>query len=437
MNKILQIVKQEEKRQQETLMMIPSENYTYPEVRSAVGSVLMHKYSEGYPRKRYYQGNSNMDEIELLCQKYALEAFGLDEDKWHANVQALSGTPANLAVFNALLDPKDKILAMYLPDGGHLSHGWIYKENRITFTSKVFDINFYHVDPNTNIFDYDEILRLAKKVKPKLIISGGTAYAREIDHKKMASIAKSVKAYYLADVAHEAGLIAGSANKSPFPHADVVTMTTHKTLRGPRGAIIICKKELGELIDKAVFPGLQGGPHNHTIAGIAIALEKTKTVAFKRYAKQTVLNAQALASLLKRKGFEVVSGGTDKHLVLVDLRNKGVSAWFVGWSLEAAGIIANRNTIPNDTGTPYYPSGLRLGTPALTARGMKEHEMKIIANYIDDVVRHIGKREIPEDADERAKVLKDFKGEVFKDKFLGKINKEVKALCKKFPVDLG
>lgn len=436
MNKILQLIKQEERRQQETLMMIPSENYTYPEVRQAVGSVLMHKYSEGYPKKRYYQGNSNMDEIELLCQKYALEAFDLNEDKWHANVQALSGTPANLAVFNALLDPKDKILAMYLPDGGHLSHGWIYKDNKITFTSKVFSINFYHVDPKTSIFNYDEIARIAKEVKPKLIISGGTAYSREINHKKMGEIAKSVGAYYLADIAHEAGLIAAGANKSPFPHADVVTMTTHKTLRGPRGAIIICKKELGELIDKAVFPGLQGGPHNHTIAGIAIALEKTKTVSFKRYAKQTVLNAQALAILLKRNGFEVVSGGTDKHLVLLDLRNKNVGAWFVGWALEAAGIVANRNTIPNDTGSPYYPSGVRLGTPALTARGMKEREMKRVSEWISEIVNHIGEREIPEDANERAGVLKAFKDEIFKDKFLKDINKEVVKLCKKFPVDL-
>lgn len=436
MKRILELIKQEEERQKNTLMMIPSENYTYPEVRHAVGSVLMHKYSEGQAKKRYYQGNENIDEIELLCKARALEAFGLSDEKWHANVQALSGTPANLAVMTALLTPGDTILSMYLPDGGHLSHGWQYKDKKITLTSKIFNIEFYHVDPKTNVFDYGEIARIAKKVKPKLIISGGTAYPREIKHKKMASIAKSVGAYYLADVAHEAGLIAGGANRSPFPYADVVTMTTHKTLRGPRGAIIICKKDLGAAIDSGVFPGIQGGPHNETIAGIAIALEKATHKEFKKYAAAAVDNAQYLASLLARKGYNLVSGGTDKHLILIDLRNKDVNGWYIGWALDYAGIVVNRNTIPNDPSSPYYPSGLRLGTPAITARGMKGKEMKIIAEWIDDVIRYIGAKNLSEDAEERREMLRIFKQEAFDDKFLLGIKKEVKKLCKKFPIDL-
>lgn len=424
--------------------MIPSENYSYPEVREAVGSVLMHKYSEGYPKKRYYQGNENVDEIELLCQTRALELFKLDPDKWSVNVQALSGTPANLAIMNALLEPKDKILSMFLYDGGHLSHGWSYKGKNITLSSKIWNINFYYVNPATGKFDYAKIDEVAKKVRPKLIVSGGTAYAPEIDHMRLYAIAQKHGAYYLADVSHEAGLIAGGANKRPFDYADVVMMTTHKTLRGPRGALIFSRKTrstgsgqiLSNLIDASVFPGVQGGPHNHTIAGIAVALEKAKSQDFKRYARQTVENAKALAKELSWKGFRIVSGGTEKHLVLVDLQNKKVSGWFVGWALEAAGIITNRSTVPGDPASPYYPSGLRLGTPALTVRGMKEREMTQIALWITKVVEHIGERTLPEDPEKRRETLKAFKEEIFKDKVLVSIKKEVAALCKKFPIDL-
>jgi len=444
MNKILKLIETEEQRQKETLMMIPSENYTYPEVRNAVGSVLMHKYAEGQPNKRYYQGMKNVDEIELLCEKLALEAFNLNPDRWAVNVQPYSGTPANLAAYVTLLEPGDKIMAMYLPDGGHLSHGWEYKGKKVTFTSKIFKINFYHVDPKTKVFDYEDIEKQAKKIKPKLLISGGTAYPREINHKKMAEIAKSVGGYYLADVAHEAGLIAGGANSSPFPYADIVTMTTHKTLRGPRGALVFVRKEFAEALDVAVFPGLGGGPHIHTIAGIAIALEKTKTPEFKKYASQTVKNAKRLAENLMRYGFDVVSGGTDKHLVLVDLRNKNVSGWFVAWALEYAGIVVNRNTVPYDTGSPYYPSGLRMGTPAVTVRGMKENEMDKIASWINDVVDHIGQREIPEDKqslassagkEKRNEVFKKFRQEIEKDQFLKEVALEVRNLCKTFPIE--
>lgn len=434
MDKIFELIKKEEKRQKETLMMIPSENYTYPEVFKAVGSVLMHKYAEGQAGSRYYQGNEYIDEIEKLCKERALSLFKLDPNKWGATVQALSGTSANLAIMNALLETGDKILSMYLYDGGHLSHGWSYQGRKITLSSKIWNINFYYVDPKTGLFDYEKIEATAKKIKPKLIISGGTAYAPEIDHKRLGEIAKKIKAYYLADVSHEAGLIAGGVNKSPFDYADVVMMTTHKTLRGPRGAIIFTRSHLVKQVDASVFPGLQGGPHMHTIAGIAVALEKAKSTAYKKYSAKVVKNAKSLASELKKLGFMVVSGGTEKHLVLLDLQNKKINGWFVGWALEAAGIITNRSTVPGDPASPYYPSGLRLGTPAITVRGMGEPEMKKIAKWIDEVVEHLGELTIPEDKDKRASDLKEFKIKVKADQFIKKINTQVQSLCKKFPV---
>lgn len=415
-------------------MMIPSENYTYPEVRTALGSVLTHKYAEGQPRRRYYQGNANVDEIETICEEETLKTFGLSPKRWGVNVQPHSGCEANLAVYNALLDVGDKILSMYLPDGGHLSHGWQMKGKKVTLVSKIYNVEFYHVDPQTQVLNYEEIEKQAMKFKPKLIISGGTAYPREINHKRMGEIARKVNAYYLADVSHEAGLIAGSANRSPFSFADVVTMTTHKTLRGPRGAVIFSRVPLDESIDASIFPGLQGGPHMHTIAGIAIALRQAQGKPFVKYAHQVVKNARRLAIELEKCGFELVSGGTDKHLILVDLRNKNISGWFVAWALEIANIIANKNIIPNDTGSPYYPSGLRLGTPAITVRGMKEPQMAKIAKWINAVVTHIGPRELPKDEKERREYLKAFKDEIEKDKFLAKIAVEVTALCKKFPV---
>ena len=428
------MIKKEEERQKNTLMMIPSENYTYPEVRQAVGSVLMHKYAEGQPKRRYYQGMANVDEIEELCEKRALEAFRLKEDGWGVNVQPYSGTPANLAVYNALLSPGDKIMAMYLPDGGHLSHGWEYKGNKITFVSKIYQVKFYHVDSKTEVFDYRKIEVMAKTFGPKLLISGGTAYPREIDHELMGKIAKKAGAYYMADIAHEAGLVAGGSNKSPFPYADVVTMTTHKTLRGPRGAMIFARRNLLEAVDASIFPGFQGGPHIHSIAGIAIALENTKTPKFKKYARDVVSNAQYLASLLENGGLRLVSGGTDKHIILVDLRDKKTSGWFVALALEQAGIVANRNTIPNDSGSPYYPSGLRLGTPATTARGMGKAEMQLIAGWILAVIELVSGYEIPSNPEVRTTYLKAFKKKFENHKDLMGIAGEVKSLCKLFPV---
>lgn len=407
MNKIFELIEKEKKRQEETLMMIPSENITYPEVYEAVGSVLMQKYAEGYSGKRYYQGNKVVDEIEGLCQERALEAFGLD-DNWKVNVQPHSGCEANLAVYNGLLELGDRIMAMYLPDGGHLSHGWYTEKRKVTLVSKIYNVQFYRVNPETEVFDYDQIEKQAKEYKPKLIISGGTAYPREIDYERMGQIARTVGAYYLADVSHEAGLIAGKAVDSPFLSADVVTMTTHKTLRGPRGAMIFGKSELMDRINVSLFPGIQGGPHLHTIAGIAVALEKSITAEFENYTRQVVANAKKLAEVLKDGGLKIVSGGTDKHLVLVDVGfEKGKE---MAEKLEEVGIIVNANTIPGENGSPLRPSGIRIGTPAVTVRGMRQKEMEKIGNWIKAVIQD-----------------SEFK--------IQEVKKEVEELCQDFPIE--
>lgn len=397
---IFTLIQNEEKRQQEQIALIPSENFASEAVREAVGSVLMNKYAEGQPFKRYYQGNKWIDEIESLTERRALELFGLTESEWHVNVQAVTGSIANLAVYAALLNPGDRMLGMSLYDGGHLSHGWKLPEGKpISFTSRIFDTYFYTVDPQSRVFDYNQILERAKEVKPQILISGGTAYPREIDHGQMRGIADAVGAYYMADIAHEAGLVAGGANSSPFPHAHIVTMTTRKTLRGPIGAMIFARRDIKlkksteftpsnieDAIDGAVFPSLQGGPQNHSIAGIGVALHEAMQPEFKDYAKQVVANARALADELIKLGFDVVSGGTDKHLVLVDLRRRGWTGKDAAIELEKAGIIANKNTVPGETGKPWNPSGLRLGTPAMTTRGWKEKDFIDLSQQISTII---------------------------------------------------
>lgn len=379
MSKIKTLIDRERKRQQKTITLIASENYVSTNVLEALGSPLTNKYSEGYPGRRYYPGNEVYDDIELAVQDLARKLFKLNKN-WHVNVQPYSGSPANLAVYTALLNPGDILMGLDLSHGGHLTHG-----HKVSITGKLYESVQYKVDEKTGRLDYDEILKLAKKHKPKIIVSGTTAYPRKIDFKKFGEIAKKVGAYHMVDISHIAGLVAVGLHASPFQHADVVTTTTHKTLRGPRAGIIFCKKELADKIDKAVFPGLQGGPHNNVIAAMGIAFEEALKPSFKTYQKQVIKNAKALAEELKNRGYKLATGGTDNHLILVDFKNKKISGSEAEERLEAAGILANRNTIPGDK-SPFRPSGLRLGTPAVTTLGMKEKEIKDLAKVIDAIL---------------------------------------------------
>lgn len=381
--KIYKLIEAEKKRQKETIDLIASENYCSEAVMEANGSVLNNKYAEGYPFHRYYAGQTNIDQIEELAKDRALKMFKLPPTKWHVNVQPYSGSPANYEIYFALLEFGDKIMGMRLDQGGHITHGL-----PIGFSGRVYKIIPYGLSDMTEELDYDEIAKIAKKEKPKLIICGATAYSRTIDFKKFYDIAKSCGAYLMADISHIAGLVVGGAHPSPFPYADVVMTTTHKTLRGPRGAIIICRKDLAEKIDKAVFPGMQGGPHVHQIAAKAICFEEALQPAFKTYAKQIVKNAKALSSALQNHGLHIISGGTDNHLMLVDLISLNITGKDAQVALEKAGIIVNKNSIPNDPEKPFVTSGLRLGTPAVTTQGMKEKEMIIIADLIVEVLKN-------------------------------------------------
>jgi glycine hydroxymethyltransferase len=378
---IKNLLQKEKERQLEGLELIASENYVSQDVLSAMGSILTNKYSEGYPGKRYYKGNEYIDQIEREAIQRAKELFKAE----HVNVQPYSGSPANLAVHYAFLKPGDKTLGMSLDSGGHLTHGF-----KVSISGKYYDSRNYGVNDQGYI-DYDEVLKIAKEHKPKLIWAGFSAYSRILDWKEFRKIADEVGAYLVADIAHVAGLVATGHYPSPVGIADVVTTTTHKTLRGPRGAIIMCKEQYAEVIDKAVFPGLQGGPHNHITAAIAVALKEASTKEFKKYSKQVISNAKTLSQELSKMGYNIISGGTDNHLFLVDLSNSGlgdIGGEQASTVLEKANITLNKNTIPNDPRKPWDPSGVRIGTPALTTRGMKEKEMLKVAQYIDTVLKN-------------------------------------------------
>jgi glycine hydroxymethyltransferase len=375
------LVQLEEARQFYTAKLIPSENYASLAVLQASGTVLTNKYSEGYARKRYYEGQQIIDQIEELAVSRAKAVFGAE----HANVQPYSGSPANLAVYCGLISKtaeNNRILGLGLPAGGHLTHGW-----KVSVTSRFFQAFQYGVDPTTHLLDYDAILTQAREVRPAVIVCGATAYPRIIDFARFAEIAKEVGALLVADMAHIAGLVAGGAHPSPVPYADAVTTTTHKTLRGPRGGMILCKSAHANVIDKAVFPGLQGGPHNHTTAGIAVALHEAASPEFRSYAHQIVANSRALAEALMHEGLELVTGGSDNHLILFNAAPLGATGKQAASAMDLAGLEANANTIPFDPRSPFDPSGVRIGTPALTSRGLKQAEMASVGRWIAQAIR--------------------------------------------------
>lgn len=401
---IVEITANDLARQQNTLMLIPSENYASRAVMEIQGSILGNKYAEGYPGERYYNGCEFMDSVESLAIERAKSLFGAE----HVNVQPHAGTQANMAAYHALLDPGDTILAMSLSHGGHLSHG-----DKVNFSGRYYNVVAYGVDAETELIDMEVVRRLAEEHQPKLIVVGATAYPRHFDFAAWRKVADSVDAYLLADIAHIAGLIAGGVHPDPVPYSDVVTTTTHKTLRGPRGAMIMCKEEHAAKIDRAVFPGLQGGPFLHTIAARAVAFKEASEPEFKAYQEQIVKNAKALASRLIENGFRLVSGGTENHLMLIDLTSKyeKLSGRQAADHLEDAGIIANKNTIPFDKRKPKTTSGIRLGTPMVTTRGMKEDEMTQIADFMTEALEN------------------RLKGSVKK-----RIREKVKEFCAQFPI---
>lgn len=429
---ITKLIQLEHKRQKNTLMLIPSENYASAAVRSAVGSVLMNKYSEGYAGRRYYEGNEIVDQIELLAIERAKKLF----DVAYVNVQPYSGSPANSEILFALCDPGDTIMGLKLASGGHLTHG----HPKVTFSGKFFKSVQFGLDERARI-NYKEMEELARVEKPKVLIVGTTAYPFTLDFKKCRKIADSIGAYLVADISHIAGLVVAGVHPSPAPYAHVIMTTTHKTLRGPRGAMIFVthagiKKDsdLPKKIDSAIIPGMQGGPHNNTTAGIAVALAEASQSKFVRYGEQIVKNAKALSDELQKQHIEIVGGGTENHLMILDFSASGVGkGTLIARVLHAAGIVTNRNSVPNDT-SPFYPTGVRIGTPAVTTRGMKEREMKKIATWIAQVVRYVENEQLPTAKNDRAAYVEEFTQRMMNDRFLKGIAKEVALLCSKFPM---
>lgn len=398
---IYEAIKKEEKRQSEELELIASENYVSPAILETMGTILTNKYSEGYSGKRYYAGQENIDTVENLAMARAKELFEAE----HVNVQPLSGSPANAAVYMAFIKPGDKVLGLSLDHGGHLSHG-----HPVNFSGMLYNFVRYGVEENGYI-DMNKVREIALAERPKMIVAGFSAYSRNMDWKKFKEIADEIGAFTFADIAHIAGLIAGGQIESPVPYFDVVSTTTHKTLRGPRGAIIMCKSEFAKQVDKSVFPGMQGGPHDHINAAKAVAFKEALQPEFKEYAAQVIKNAKVLAEELINCGFKIISNGTDNHLMLVDMTSKNSTGKEADHALELAGISCNKNMIPYDTRSPFDPSGIRLGTPAITTRGLKEPEMKILAKWINEVCSSPNDEAVQK-----------------------RVRQEVKELCKKFPV---
>jgi len=397
---ITEIINGEKKRQTESLNLIPSENFTSKAVLEALGSVMQNKYSEGYPGARYYGGNEFIDQAETLCQKRALEAYDLDPEKWGVNVQPMSGSPANFYAYTALLKPHERIMSLDLPHGGHLSHGYQTPTKKISAVSTYFEVLPYRLDEGTGLIDYEALAKMATLYRPKLIVMGASAYPRHIDYAAMRKVADATGSYLLMDMAHISGLVAGKALPTPFEYADVVTTTTHKSLRGPRGAMIFYRKgvkkvnkkgkeimwDLEQKINMSVFPGHQGGPHNHTITALAVALKQANTEEFREYQAQVLKNSAAMANRMQKLGYSLVSGGTDNHLMLVDLREKGVDGAKVEKLLDLANVTINKNTVPGDK-SAMVPGGIRMGAPALTSRGLMEKDFEQVGEFVHEGIQ--------------------------------------------------
>lgn len=442
-----EILNREKLRQKSSITLIPSENFTSKAVMDLLGSEMQNKYSEGYPGERYYGGNEFIDQAESLCQRRALEAFNLDPESWGVNVQSLSGAPANLYAYSSILNVGDRLMGLDLPHGGHLSHGYQTPTTKISYISKYFQTVPYRLNEKTGIIDYDALETTAELFRPKIIVAGASAYSRVIDYARIRKIADKINAYVLSDMAHISGLVSAGVTESPFPYSDIVTTTTHKSLRGPRGAMIFFRKglrkttkkgkeifyDLEKKINFSVFPAHQGGPHNHTISALAVALKQTQYPEYKEYQQKVVDNAASFADSLKSKGFNLVSGGTDTHLILIDLRSKEIDGARLEAVLERVNIAANKNTIPGDK-SALFPSGLRVGTPAMTTRGFEESDFEKVAEYIDKAVKIALDLKSKATGDDHRTLLNNFKKLADESAEVKALDEEVTAWASQYPV---